>query len=153
MTFAKNHDILVANINDLEPVHYLEGHRARVISINFDSYYRKLVSLAKDKTVRIWDLDKIMEIEQKEYEEVNSYKLKTNQKSILSIAFCKLSLQYAVGHENGEIGIYSAVDNRLVDQIMSHNGALNCLAYDRSGKLYSAGSDGSVRIRNLKVRR
>lgn len=41
----------------------------------------------------------------------------------------------------------------MIDQIISHNGHITALAYDRSGKLYSAGSDGSVRIWTLKVRR
>ena len=68
---------------------------------------------------------------------------------ILAIAYCKHSAKYATAHSNGEINIYSATDNRLIDQLVSHNGEVRCLAYDRSGKLYSAGSDGSVRIWNL----
>lgn len=56
-------------------------------------------------------------------------------------------------HENGEINIFSAVDNRHIDQLISHNGPVNCLQYDKSGKIYSAGSDGSVKIWNLAARR
>ena len=78
----------------------LYGHRARVISINFDLYYRKLVSLSKDKTVKIWQLDKIMEQE-------NRVKAKENKKfniakgTITALAYCKFSRRYATAHENG----------------------------------------------------
>jgi WD40 repeat protein len=36
---------------------------------------------------------------------------------------------------------------------MSHNGPVRCLAIDRSGKIYSGGSDGSLRIWNLDSKR
>ncbi len=39
----------------------LEGHTQRLISLNFDFTYTKLISLSKDKTVRVWDLEYIME--------------------------------------------------------------------------------------------
>lgn len=149
IAFAKDCDILVASLDKLEPIHFLEGHKARVISINYDLYYRRLISLSKDKTVRIWDIDKIMETEEKEYLAIKNAKLNSSTGAILALAFCKLSQKYAVAHENGEINIYSASDNRLVDQLISHNGEVRCLTYDKAGKLYAAGSDGVVRIWNL----
>lgn len=61
ITFSKENYIFVTSINTLETVHTLYGHKSRIISINFDIFYRRLVSLSKDKTVKIWDLDKIMD--------------------------------------------------------------------------------------------
>jgi len=34
-------------------------------------------------------------------------------------------------------------------QLTSHNGPVRCLAFDRSGKMYSGGSDGTLRIWNF----
>lgn len=60
VALAKDSLITVLNLETLEPMHSLHGHRGRILSINFDIYYRKLISLSKDKTVRIWDFDRIM---------------------------------------------------------------------------------------------
>ena len=54
LSFAKESYIFVTNINTLETMHTLFGHKSRIISINFDIFYRKLISLSKDKTVKIW---------------------------------------------------------------------------------------------------
>jgi WD40 repeat protein len=43
-------------------VYTLEGHKSRIVSLNFDITYRKLISLGRDKTVKIWDFDKITEV-------------------------------------------------------------------------------------------
>lgn len=94
-----------------------------------------------------------MGFESREYEERTKSKLKSSKKPILALAFCKISLKYATGHENGEINIYSAADNRLIDQLLSHNGAVRCLEYDKNGKLYAGGSDGVVRVWNLQAKR
>lgn len=48
-------------MENLEIVYTLEGHKGRIVSLNFDTAYRRLVSLGRDKTVKIWDFDKIME--------------------------------------------------------------------------------------------
>ena len=69
------------------------------------------------------------------------------------MAFCKISLKYVTGLINGEINFYSASDNSLIDQVISHNGEVRCLQFDKSGKLYSGGSDGVVRVWNFQAKR
>ena len=54
ISFSKEHFISVVQISNLETVHTLYGHKSKIISINFDLFYRKLISLSKDKTVKIW---------------------------------------------------------------------------------------------------
>ncbi len=69
------------------------------------------------------------------------------------MAFDKKDQKYITSHQNGEINIFSALDNRHIDQLISHNGAVNCIQVDKTGKIYSAGSDGKVRVWNLVSKR
>ena len=55
IALAKEHKILVLSLETLDLMHTLEGHRGRILSINFDFNYRRLISLGKDKAVRVWD--------------------------------------------------------------------------------------------------
>lgn len=78
---------------------------------------------------------------------------KIHRGQVLAIAYDKIKRKYATSHENGEINIWNAEDNELIDQIFSHNGSVMCLSYDKTSKLYSGGSDGSLRIWNLEAKR
>ncbi len=62
ITFSHDSDIVVLNFNNLEVVHNLKGHKNRVLSINFDSGFKKLISLSKDRNVRLWDISEILMI-------------------------------------------------------------------------------------------
>ncbi len=62
----------------------LEGHTQRLISLNFDFTYAKLISLSKDKTVRVWDLEYIME-KQIELKSINNNNSQVNKGQIESI--------------------------------------------------------------------
>ena len=95
ISFAKENYILVTNLNTLDTVHTLYGHKARILSINFDMFYRKLVSLSRDKTVKIWELDKIMDYEDRA---VTKSKFKVAKGPILTMAYCKFSMRYATAH-------------------------------------------------------
>lgn len=109
--------------------------------------------MGRDKVVKIWDFDRIIETEEKKYWETKRLNLKISKGPILSMAFDKVNQKYITSHENGEINIFSAINNRHIDQLISHNGPVSCLQFDKSGKIYSAGSDGSVRIWSLGTRR
>ena len=71
----------------------------------------------------------------------------------MALAYDKAKQRYVTSHENGELNIWKAEDNSLIDQLISHNGQVRCLAIDRSSKIYSGGSDGALRIWNLEARR
>lgn len=58
--FAMDERIAVMRFGTLEVVHRLQGHRQRVVSVGFDAGCERLVSLAKDRTVRVWELGRIM---------------------------------------------------------------------------------------------
>ena len=151
-SFSKEHFILVVQISNLETVHILNGHKSKIISINFDLSYRKLSSLSRDKTVKIWELDRIMEQENRiKASETNKFHITKGAITVLS--FCKFTTRYATAHENGEINLFSGDDNRHIDQLVSHNGAVRCLTFDKLGKIYAGGSDGVLRIWNLEAKR
>ena len=69
------------------------------------------------------------------------------------MTYDKIAQRYITSHQNGQINIFSAADNRHIDQLISHNGPVNCVQVDKSSKIYAAGSDGAVRIWNLSARR
>lgn len=79
--------------------------------------------------------------------------LKISKGPIINMAFDRVTQRYFTTHENGEINIFSASDNRHVDQLLSHNGPVNCIQVDKSGKIYTGGSDGIIRVWNLQVKR
>ena len=47
------------HLESLDIVFVLEGHKSRILSLSFDISFRKLVSLGRDKTVKIWDFSNI----------------------------------------------------------------------------------------------
>lgn len=53
---------MILNYQDLSVLHTLKGHNSRVLSLTFDNVYRKLISLGKDKIVKVWDFAKVMNI-------------------------------------------------------------------------------------------
>jgi WD40 repeat protein len=61
--FSQDEKISILSFNSLEIVHKLEGHQQKIISISFDASFEKLMSLSKDRTVRLWDLESIMQRE------------------------------------------------------------------------------------------
>lgn len=94
-----------------------------------------------------------MKYETDTLQEMSTNEINRSVKPILAIAYCRLTNKYATSHSNGEINFYTSSDNRKVDQVISHNGAVQCLQFDKSGKLYSGGSDGVVRVWNLPAKR
>lgn len=68
---------------------------------------------------------------------------------MLALAYDRTKQKYATSHEGGEINIWNVLDNQLLDQVISHVGPVKCLCFDLTGKLYSGGSDGTLRIWNL----
>ena len=46
----------------MDIIHALGGHQAKIISMSFDHNFQQLISLGKDRTSRIWQFDKIMDI-------------------------------------------------------------------------------------------
>lgn len=67
VALSRENYITVLHVETLNIVFILEGQKGRIVSLNFDSVFRKLVSLGRDKTVKIWDFDKISEIEERKY--------------------------------------------------------------------------------------
>ncbi len=107
-TFANEADIVILDFITLQTVYVLKGHKARIISINFDSSFNKLLSLSKDRTARIWDFDRIMNLE------VNRQKIKVEKGPVLALAFDKTHSKYVTSHQNGEINVWNAQDNSFI---------------------------------------
>jgi WD40 repeat protein len=133
----------------LEIVHALTGHEAKIVSLSFDHNFQQLVSLGKDRTARVWQFDKIMANENRNPKITQKIK----KGPVLALAHDKTRQRYVTSHENGELNVWNSEDNALLDQLISHNGPVRCLAIDRSGKIYSGGSDGALRIWNLEAKR
>lgn len=66
-TFNNDNHIFVLDFTTLDVIHSLTGHQAKIISLNFNHGFSQLVSLGKDRTARIWDFDKIMDIENRNF--------------------------------------------------------------------------------------
>ena len=69
--------------------------------------------------------------------------------AITALAYDKGKFKYVTAHETGELNVWNAVDHAHLEQLHSHNGPVKCLSIDKSGKIYSGGQDGALRIWNL----
>ena len=78
---------------------------------------------------------------------------KIHKGPVVALAYDKSKSKYVTSHENGQINVWNAEDNALIDQLHSHKGIVRCLAVDRVGKIYTGGSDGTLRIWNLEAKR
>lgn len=148
-TFSKQNYIYIADSSNLQIIHILPAHKSRIISIQYDAFYQNLVSLARDRTIKVWKLHKILEQEEQSFKNSKHKKVKS---PITVLTYCKFTSKYATGHENGEINLYSGEDDRWMDQVMSE-GSVRCLVFDKLGKMYGGGADGTVRIWNMQSRR
>ena len=53
---------MVLDYHTLEPFYSIKAHNGRILSLSFDPYFKKIISLGKDKTVRLWEFAKMMKI-------------------------------------------------------------------------------------------
>jgi WD40 repeat protein len=65
--------------------------------MSFDHNFQQLISLGKDRTSRIWQFDKIMDIETRNPKITK----KIFKGQVLALAFDKVNQKYATSHENG----------------------------------------------------
>ena len=149
VTFAGDNHLVVLEFLTFDIIHVLTGHQAKIVSLSFDHHYRQLVSLGKDRTARVWQFDKIMQSESRNPKITK----KIHKGPVLAIAYDRTKRRYATSHENGEINFWGAEENNHLDQVFSHNGPVRCLVFDRASKLYSGGSDGTLRIWALENKR
>lgn len=55
-------EIVILDRVTLSVVHTIPAHHGRILSLAFDFAFKRLVSLGKDKTLRIWDFTKLIKI-------------------------------------------------------------------------------------------
>lgn len=116
--------------------------------MSYDNSCTKLLSLSKDKSVRLWDLGGIVEREMMgKVSTKGSKQLTPSTGRILTITYCKQYNHYATGYENGEIVIWDdRADFVLYKLTDRYNCPITKILYDSKGNLYSTSKDGILRV-------
>jgi len=94
VTFSNDNHIAILDFITFEIIHVLSGHQAKIVSISFDHQFHNLLSLGKDRTARVWQLDRIM-INEKFNKKISK---KIQHGPILAMAFDKQKRRYATSH-------------------------------------------------------
>jgi WD40 repeat protein/serine/threonine protein kinase len=113
------------------------GHRAEVDSLDFSQDGSRIISAARDKTVKLWDA-------------ATGEELKTLvefSEEVRSIAFSPDGSRIASGHEDNTVKIWNAENGQLLTTLEGHSDSVFGVEFSPDGtRVASASSDETIRL-------
>jgi WD40 repeat protein len=118
----------------------LEGHNGGIYGVSFSADDRLIATGGWDKVVRVWDVAAGKPLGA----------LEGHTSDIWAVAFApKGNLLASVG-EDRDVRLWDAKTLQPLPRLVGHTGMLCTLAFNESGKLATAGRDGTARIWNVQ---
>ncbi len=132
---------MIASEGKLSLMSSLQSHQEWVSSVSFASNRPILVSASFDKTIKLWRLEKGVQL------------LRTLKglSEVLSVSFSPNSEIVASGNQDGTITLWRTSDGYLLKTFIGHQGGVNEVAFSPNGHfLASGGSDGTIKLWQVK---
>jgi WD40 repeat protein len=114
----------------------LTGHTEEVSGVAFSPDESRLVSVSKDKSVRVWDTATGQQL----------CVLTTHQAPVNLVCFRPGGALFATGDDAGKIIIWDAATYQAKYTLAAHAEGVTCLAFAPNGQLVSGSYDTSVRL-------
>lgn len=132
---------MIASEGKVSLISSLQSHQEWVSSVSFASNRPLLASASFDKTIKLWRLEKGIQL------------LRTLEglSEVLSVSFSPDSEIVASGNQDGTITLWRTSDGYLLKTFIGHQGGVNEVAFSPSGQfLASGGSDGTIKLWQVK---
>lgn len=117
----------------------LRSHTDEIIAIDFHRTKQNIISISKDKTIRLWSVDT--------YDEV--YEFSSPMDQPLSVAAHPTLPIFSCGFEQGKMRVFDIDSTEVIEEFSQFNEPLLSLRYDNTGTLLVAcAKNGQVSIHN-----
>jgi hypothetical protein len=124
------------NMDDFEEKAQFHGHTPCVNALAVSSNGSRIVSVSRDRTVRVWDGQTFEEIGLREHED-----------EVISVTFSPDSTVIASGLKGGTVWLWNARSLEDVTRLAGHKNTVTCVAFFPDGtRIASASFDCTVRI-------
>ncbi|RXN21814.1 WD repeat-containing 90 [Labeo rohita] len=118
----------------------MRSHTANVLGFSVDGVRRRVTTVSKDSTVRVWDMDTMQQL----YDFVSD-----DDESPCSVAFHPSMPLFACGSSSGTVRVFDIQTSSLIAQQRQHSGSVECVIYSPDGQcLFSAGALGYLVLYN-----
>ncbi|XP_051537939.1 WD repeat-containing protein 90 isoform X1 [Myxocyprinus asiaticus] len=116
----------------------MRSHTASVLGFSVDGIRRRVTTVSKDSTVRVWDMDTLQQL----YDFMSD-----DNESPCSVAFHPSMPLFACGSSSGTVRVFDIQTSSLIAQHRQHSGSVECVTYSPDGQcLFSAGSLGYLAL-------
>lgn len=110
----------------------MRSHTASVLGFSVDGVRRRVTTVSRDATVRVWDMDRLQQL----YDFVTD-----DDENPCSVAFHPSMPLFACGSSSGAVRVFDIQTSSLIAQHRQHCGSVECVIYSPDGQcLFSAGS-------------
>lgn len=117
----------------------MRSHVDEIIAVDFHVAKQQLISISKDKTIRLWGLDNFDEV----------YEYSAPQDQVLCVSAHPSLPIFSCGFETGRMRVFDIDSTSVIDEFSQFNRPLTSLSYDNTGSLLvCCCKDGSVSIHN-----
>lgn len=117
----------------------MRSHTTSVLGFSVDGIRRRVTTVSKDSTVRVWDMDTMQQL----YDFVSD----DDDDSPCSVAFHPIMPLFACGSSSGTVRVFDIQTSSLITQHRQHSGSVECVIYSPDGEwLFSAGSLGYLAL-------
>ena len=127
---------LVRNAKGGKSLMTLNGHTAEVESVAFHPAGNQLASAGRDKSIRIWDIEKRDLV----------FKLEGTPGPVQSLAFHPRGRRLVSIGQDRMIRIWDLVTRQEILEFEEHVGTLRCVAFSADGRSLAAAGNGVVRV-------
>ncbi|XP_016417962.1 WD repeat-containing protein 90-like [Sinocyclocheilus rhinocerous] len=118
----------------------MRSHTASVLGCSVDCVRRRVTTVSRDSTVRVWDMDTMQQL----YDFVSD-----DDESPCSVAFHPSMPLFACGSSSGTVRVFDIQTSSLIAQHRQHCGSVECVIYSPDGQgLFSAGALGYLVLYN-----
>ncbi|EJC98713.1 WD40 repeat-like protein [Fomitiporia mediterranea MF3/22] len=146
--------IKIMRISDQNPLLALQGHENEVNQVKFNASKTRLASCSDDKTVRIWEIGKLL-TQSERLDNVECMTLSGHTDSSANLAWCperpdRTNEIIASSAFDGSIRIWDATAGTCLHAIHDHKQATYTLTFSPDGRfLATGGGDGWLYVYNV----
>ncbi|KAL7979088.1 hypothetical protein Chor_015112 [Crotalus horridus] len=122
----------------------MRSHVGTVWAFSVDSSQKQLVTVSKDSTIRIWNVESLQQL----------YEFTASDEIPCAVAFHPFQPIFACGFDTGVVRTISLAASRLLEEHKQHRGLITGLTFSPDGNfMYSSCTQGTLSLYNCAVQK